>query len=101
MGAILILLRTAMVNANHAFSGYVDIPALCLFSGGIQGVQFEYNYVIVTISLIFLFSSYITGVVRLFNPLSRQTHKRLIIKPNQTWDLLKKFHCYAASREDV
>lgn len=89
MGAVLGLLATAIVNADHAPVAFFGVPALCFFIVG-------YSYVITTVLLTFLFFSYITGVVRLFNPLSRQTHRWFRIKPG---NLLKRMHRHAASRQ--
>lgn len=101
MGAILILLGTAIVNANNPpqwlrLQDYVDIPALCFFRTRFGDTKLEYSYFMIIVLLTFLFSCYITGVVRLFSPLSRQTQKWLRTKPG---NLMKGSRCYAASRQ--
>lgn len=96
MGVILILLGIAIATAYQAPSGFMNIPVLCFLKGGIEGFRIDYSCVTIPVLLTYLFSSYITRVVRLFNTLSRQTHKWLRTKPG---NLLKKIHRYAASRQ--
>lgn len=96
MGAIHILLGTAIVNANHAL-WYQTMMVFqhCFFRGKFGDVQLRYNYVMIIVLLTFLFSSYIMGVIKLFEPLSRKTQKWLGTTPG---NLVKRSLCYTANR---
>ena len=97
MGVTLLLLMTALIPTGYTsdFPGYNDIPAACLYSKGPSLGYF--NGPLIAFSLIFLLTSYVTRVVKLFTPLSNLAHKWLRVAPG---NLLKKFYILTKKQRD-